>query len=111
MRQAPPVNAELPPRQCCGATSSISTRAPPSRADNAAQVAALPAPTTITSNFSPPAGSITRSLSIVEAVTASPVAPVLRRTILPLSDRRGDLYGREMKPARPLDAAVGHRFK
>src|SRR5713226_5837342 len=49
MPQAPPVNAELPPRQCSGAISSINTEAPLSRADKAAQVAALPAPTTITS--------------------------------------------------------------
>ena len=49
MRHAPPVNAELPPRQCSGEISSCNTEAPPSRADNAAQVAAFPAPTTITS--------------------------------------------------------------
>src|SRR3954451_19432091 len=49
MRQAPPVKAELPPRQCSGATSSIRTEAPFSRADSAVQVAALPAPMTIKS--------------------------------------------------------------
>src|SRR6187401_710459 len=49
MRQAPPVKAELPPRQCSGETSNCSTEAPFSRADKAAQVAALPAPTTIRS--------------------------------------------------------------
>src|SRR5215831_13536619 len=64
MRKAPPVKAELPPRQCSGATSSISTWAPPSPADSAAQVAALPAPTTITSNFSLPAMSMARPLRL-----------------------------------------------
>src|SRR6516165_9714427 len=54
------VKQELPPRASSGATSSISTRAPLSRADSAAQVAALPAPTTITSNCSPPAMSMAR---------------------------------------------------
>jgi hypothetical protein len=42
------------PRASSGAISSISTRAPFSRADSAAQVAALPAPTTMTSRSSLP---------------------------------------------------------
>src|ERR1700722_9866656 len=49
MRNAPPVNAELPQAASCGAISSISTEAPLSRADKAAHVAAFPAPTTIMS--------------------------------------------------------------
>jgi len=39
----------LPPRQCSGEISSCNTEAPFSFADSAAQVAALPAPTTMTS--------------------------------------------------------------
>src|SRR5215831_18335618 len=48
-RNAPPVKCELPPRSSNGAASSISTRAPCSWAEIAAQSAALPAPTTSTS--------------------------------------------------------------
>src|SRR6266550_3604234 len=49
MRKAPPVKAELPPRQASGEISSCNTEAPFSLADSAAQVAALPAPTTMMS--------------------------------------------------------------
>src|SRR3954469_1562281 len=49
MRKAPPVKAELPPRQASGEISSCNTEAPLSLADKAAQVAALPAPTTMMS--------------------------------------------------------------
>src|SRR5215212_9127447 len=49
MRKAPPVKAELPPREASGEISSCSTEAPFSLADKAAQVAALPAPTTMMS--------------------------------------------------------------
>src|SRR6476659_5781773 len=66
-RKAPPVKAELPAHASSGAISSISTRAPFSRADKAAQVAALPAPTTMTSNSSLPGISIARSYLAVMA--------------------------------------------
>src|SRR5436190_12734167 len=49
MRKAPPVKAELPPREASGEISSCNTEAPFSLADKAAQVAALPAPTTMMS--------------------------------------------------------------
>src|SRR5262249_22233784 len=51
MRKPPPVKALLPPRHSSGARSRTSTFAPCSRADSAAQRAALPPPTTITSKF------------------------------------------------------------
>src|SRR5262245_53007916 len=48
-RNPPAVKKPLPPRQASGAFSSTRTRAPCSCADSAAQSAALPPPTTITS--------------------------------------------------------------
>src|SRR5262245_40556047 len=45
----PPVYAVFPPRSAYGARSSSSTRAPCSRAANAALMAAFPPPTTTTS--------------------------------------------------------------
>src|SRR6266446_3809217 len=48
-RKPPAVKKPLPPRQASGAFSTTSTRAPCSRADRAAHMAALPPPTTITS--------------------------------------------------------------
>src|SRR3954447_2310032 len=47
---APAVKRLLPPLSASDARSNISTRAPDSRAAKAAQNAAFPAPTTITSN-------------------------------------------------------------
>ena len=48
-RKPPAVKNPLPPRQASGAFSSTSVRAPASRADSAAHMAALPPPTTTTS--------------------------------------------------------------
>ena len=48
-RIAPAVKRLLPPDSSSGAASSMSTEAPSSRAASAAQYAALPAPTTMTS--------------------------------------------------------------
>ena len=48
-RKPPAVKNELPPRQASGAFSTSSTRAPCSRAERAAHMAALPPPTTMTS--------------------------------------------------------------
>src|SRR6266567_3861591 len=96
MRHAPSVNAELPPRQCSGAISSISTEAPFSLADNAAQVAALPAPTTITSG----SGMSIADLSRLHANHFS----VVRRKPLAvdvLSDREG-----WVKAAKPITAGA-----
>src|SRR2546429_9847948 len=45
----PAVRKPLPPRQASGAFSTTSTRAPTSRAESAAHMAALPPPTTMTS--------------------------------------------------------------
>src|SRR3954447_16770817 len=73
MRQAPPVKAELPPRQCSGATSSISTETPFSLADSAVQVAALPAPMTMTSC----SGMSTPFLLLAQP----PAAPAHRRAL------------------------------
>ena len=50
-RMAPAVYRLLPPASSTGAASSMMTEAPCSRAANAAQAAALPAPTTITSGL------------------------------------------------------------
>src|ERR1700730_12850004 len=55
-RNAPPVNAELPPRASFGAVSIIATDTPASCADSAALAAALPAPTTSTSTLPSSAG-------------------------------------------------------
>ena len=55
-RNAPPVNAELPPRASFGAVSIIATEAPASCADSAAFAAALPAPITSTSTLPSSAG-------------------------------------------------------
>src|ERR1700761_4371118 len=55
-RNAPPVNAELPPRASFGAVSIIATLAPASCADSAALAAALPAPITRTSILPSSAG-------------------------------------------------------
>src|SRR5262245_43355172 len=52
-RNPPAVKNELPPRQASGAFSTTSTRAPCSRADSAAHMAALPPPTTMTSYADP----------------------------------------------------------
>src|SRR6266404_1634829 len=51
-RITPPAKRELPPLSSCEAASSIATLAPWSRAASAAQSAALPLPTTTTSNDS-----------------------------------------------------------
>jgi len=48
-RKPPAVKKPLPPRQASGAFSSTRTRAPCSRAESAAHMAALPPPTTTTS--------------------------------------------------------------
>src|SRR6266850_689871 len=48
-RKPPAVKNPLPPRHVSGAFSTTSVRAPASRADSAAHMAALPPPTTITS--------------------------------------------------------------
>src|SRR3989442_10152985 len=48
-RKPPAVKKPLPPRHVSGAFSSTRTRAPCSRAESAAHIAALPPPTTITS--------------------------------------------------------------
>ena len=48
-RKPPAVKKPLPPRHASGAFSSTITRAPASRADSAAHIAALPPPTTTTS--------------------------------------------------------------
>src|SRR5204862_3185889 len=48
-RKPPAVKKPLPPRQASGAFSSTRTRAPASRAESAAHMAALPPPTTMTS--------------------------------------------------------------
>src|SRR5688500_7284183 len=48
-RNPPAVKKPLPPRHASGAFSSTSTRAPCSRAESAAHMAALPPPTTMTS--------------------------------------------------------------
>src|SRR5262249_22951820 len=48
-RKPPAVKNPLPPRHASGAFSTTSVRAPSSRAESAAHIAALPPPTTITS--------------------------------------------------------------
>src|SRR5262245_13272129 len=48
-RKPPAVKKPLPPRHASGAFSRTSTRAPCSRAESAAHIAALPPPTTMTS--------------------------------------------------------------
>jgi hypothetical protein len=59
-RNAPPVNAELPPRASLGAVSIMATDAPASCADSAALAAALPAPITRTSTLPSSTGVIRR---------------------------------------------------
>src|SRR6266704_5970051 len=53
MRISPAVKRELPPASSCGARSRTSTRCADSRAESAAHRAALPPPTTITSQWTP----------------------------------------------------------
>src|SRR5256885_1390322 len=53
MRRSPAVKRELPPASASGARSRTSTRCADSRAESAAHRAALPPPTTITSQGTP----------------------------------------------------------
>src|SRR2546425_13353072 len=53
-RNPPAVKKPLPPRHSSGAFSSTSTRGPCSRAESAAHIAALPPPTTTTSDADAP---------------------------------------------------------
>src|SRR6266568_4690703 len=53
MRRRPAVKRELPPASASGARSRTSTRCTDSRAESAAHRAALPPPTTITSQWTP----------------------------------------------------------
>src|SRR6266852_2103653 len=53
MRISPAVKRELPPASASGAGSRTRTRGPDSRAESAAHRAALPPPTTITSQWAP----------------------------------------------------------
>src|SRR6266851_7386399 len=53
MRISPAVKREFPPASSCGARSRTSTRSADSRAESAAHRAALPPPTTITSQWMP----------------------------------------------------------
>src|SRR5438445_12439349 len=53
MRISPAVKRELPPASASGARSKTSTRCADSRAESAAHRAALPPPTTITSQWAP----------------------------------------------------------
>src|SRR6266581_365810 len=53
MRRRPAVKRELPPASASGARSRTSTRCADSRAESAAHRAALPPPTTITSQWAP----------------------------------------------------------
>src|SRR5437762_10685438 len=53
MRISPAVKRELPPASASGARSRTSTRCTDSRAESAAHRAALPLPTTITSQWTP----------------------------------------------------------
>src|SRR6266699_3039017 len=53
MRISPAVKRELPPASASGARSRTSTRCTDSRAESAAHRAALPPPTTITSQWTP----------------------------------------------------------
>src|SRR6266480_7361038 len=53
MRISPAVKRELPPASASGARSRTSTRCADSRAESAAHRAALPPPTTITSQWTP----------------------------------------------------------
>src|ERR1700704_5996174 len=53
MRRSPAVKRELPPASVSGARSRTSTRCADSRAESAAHRAALPPPTTITSQWMP----------------------------------------------------------
>src|SRR6266446_9874572 len=53
MRRSPAVKRELPPASASGARSRTSTRFPVSFAESAAHKAALPPPTTMTSQWMP----------------------------------------------------------
>src|SRR4051794_24976107 len=80
-RNAPPVNAELPPRACAGAVSIIATEAPAACADRAALAAALPAPTTRTSTAPSCAGVISRLLDRHDAWPADLSGPGIAASV------------------------------
>src|SRR3989454_1591499 len=104
----PPANRLLPPASASGAHSRTTTLAPCSRADRAAQSAALPAPTTMTS---------CSGLSIaLEAKEPSLVQPDLLVEDLPLGvvdvilhPRLGDLVERRARDRIPVEL-VGREF-
>src|SRR5687767_365286 len=73
----PAVKRELPPDSSCGARSSTSTLPACSRADSAAQNAALPPPTTITSYIQ----------------SASPSELIAPQAAVDRDDRPGDVAG------------------
>src|SRR5665213_4364193 len=84
MRNAPPVNAELPQAASRGAISSIVTEAPCSLADKAAQVAAFPAPTTITSRSAISIFSPLSATAGTIVVQGPGLLELLRRSKIPL---------------------------